>query len=221
MARITLNLFYSVILIVLLIGIGCNKDSDRIIIEGTVTDFVQKQPVEGAEVLLIGKEFQGGTYNPNPSVLAMISTDSEGRFSFNLEQVKASDFEIVVRKDRYFEFSEPLTTNEIASGKTYKPAYTIHPEGWIRLLVQNTFPLNSSDLISYRIISDNPVCSNCCNSAYVQGSGMTYSAVVLCRTKGETKAQIVWNVHKGGGSAPDSASVSIPLFDTAFYHLQY
>lgn len=211
-------LFLSAIAAVLF---ACSKDKDRIMIEGTLTDAVQLIPIGGSDVFLYGKKFQGGNYNPNPTVIASVSTDSEGKFSINIEQLKASDFEIRVNKEQYFSFSEALTISEISAGKTYKPSYTLHPEGWLRLHVQNTFPFNNSDLISYRIISDNPVCSDCCKSDYIQGSGNTYNVVSSCRTKANTAALIIWNVHKGGGSTLDSAIVNIPLFDTAFYHLKY
>lgn len=211
-------LFLSVIAAVLF---ACSKDKDRIMIEGTLMDAVQSIPVEGADVFLFGKKIQGGNYNPSPTVIASANTDNEGKFSINIQQLKASDFEIRVSKERYFSFTEPLTISEISAGKAYNPSYTLHPEGWLRIQVQNSFPFNTNDLISYRILSDNPVCMDCCNSDYIQGSGNTYNVVSSCRTKANTTATIIWNVHKGSGSTLDSALVSIPLFDTVFYHLKY
>jgi hypothetical protein len=208
-------------LIIIVAALACNKDSDRIIIDGSVTDPVQLMKVQGANVSLYGKLFQGGVFHPDPSVIAMATTDASGNFKIDVGQVKASDFEIHVQKDDYFGFTEPLTTNEIAAGKTYTPAYQIYPQAWIHLKVRNTFPYNASDLISYRILSQNPSCADCCSDAYVQGAGTNYNKEVFCRSRALSSAKILWNVHKGGNSFTDSAILILPLFDTAYYELNY
>lgn len=209
------------IFLLFMAAMACNKDSDRIIIEGSVTDPVQSVKVEGATVYLYGKLLQGGVFHPDPSVIAMATTDASGNFKIDIGQVKASDFEMHVLKENYFGFTEPLTTSEISAGKTYNPAYQIYPQAWIHLKVRNTFPYDSSDLISYRILSQNPSCADCCSDAYVQGSGMNYNNESLCRSRALSAARIIWNVHKGGNSITDSAVLTLPLFDTAYYELKY
>ncbi|HRZ41385.1 MAG TPA: carboxypeptidase-like regulatory domain-containing protein [Bacteroidales bacterium] len=200
---------------------GCNKNSDRILIEGTVTDVMVAAPVEGVTVNLVGKMFEGGVFNPNPSLIATVQTDASGKFRIDIAQVKASDFELQTVKDRYFDYSKPLTINEISSGKAYNPQISLNPIGALRLQVQNTNPVNASDLITFRIVSDNPSCSGCCNSNWQQGTGMGYDTLAECRTKAGKTAVISWNIHKGTNHKTDSALVNIPRFDTAFYHLVY
>ncbi|MFO7723364.1 MAG: carboxypeptidase-like regulatory domain-containing protein [Bacteroidales bacterium] len=215
------NWSWSILILLLLISTGCKKEEDKIIIEGIVNDPAQSIPVEGADVFLYGKVFEGGMFNPDPSVIAYAVTGTDGKFLININQVKASDFEIRVEKPHYFPFMEVLDNNEIAAGKTYKPAYTLNPEGWLKLRVQNINPYSSADLIAYKIESDNPSCSSCCNSNYVQGQGTLYDATSTCRSKGGKEVLIIYNVHKAGNSKIDSATVLLPVFDTAYYHLQY
>ncbi len=204
-----------------LTGPGCNKDDDHIKIDGTVTDPALSIPVQEAEVYLYGKVFEGGHFNPTSSVITAVTTDEQGKFNINIKQVKASNFELVVEKNQYFTYTKSLSTQDISSGKSYTASVNLHPEGWLHLHVQNTNPYNSSDLITYRILSDNPSCPDCCNSTYLQGQGKTYNVESYCRSKGKTTVSIVWNVHKGGNSKADSAFVVLPVFDTAYYHLAY
>lgn len=205
----------------LLFVAGCNKNSDRILIEGTITDAMVATPVTGVTVNLMGKLFEGGVFNPNPSLIATAQTDAAGKFRIDIGQVKASDFELHTTKDQYFDFARPLTINEISSGKAYNPQISLDPVGVLRLKVQNTNPVNASDLITYRIDSDNPSCNGCCNSTWQQGPGMGYNTQTECRTKAGKTAIISWNIHKGTTHKSDSALVNIPRFDTAFYHLAY
>jgi hypothetical protein len=210
-----------ILLLSLLVMAGCKKDDDKIMIEGTVTDPAQGIAVEGVEVYLYGKVFDGGMFNPDPSVIGYAVTGADGKFLIKIGQVKASDFEMRLDKPHYFSFTEKLTNNEISSGKTYKPAYSLHPEGWLQLRVQNTNPYSSADLIAYKIESDNPSCSSCCNSNYIQGQGTLYDGITTCRSKGGKDVLIIYNVHKAGNSKIDSATVLLPVFDTAYYHLIY
>lgn len=200
---------------------GCNKDSDRIIIEGNIVDPVQNIPVEDAEVVLYGKVLHGSTFNPVPSAITSVKSDQSGYFKINIEQIKASDFEIVIRKKQYFEYKDKPSEQQLSAGKPYERTFSILPEGWIDLHVENIMPVNNDDFISFRIMSDNPACNDCCNNNYVQGTGMNYDHKVLCRTVAKTEITIIWNVHKGGGSTADSSKHFIPLFDTLSYHLAY
>jgi hypothetical protein len=200
---------------------GCKKDDDKIIIDGMITDPAQSLPVEGADVYLYGKLFEGGMFNPDPSVITVVTTGADGKFLIKIGQVKASDFEIRVEKEHYFPFTEVLSGNQIAAGKTYTPAYNLHPEGWLQLRVQNTNPYSSADLIAYKIESDNPSCSSCCNSNYVQGQGTLYDLTTTCRSKGGKNVLVIYNVHKAGHSKIDSAVILLPVFDTVYYHLKF
>jgi len=212
------------ILIVLVITLslgGCNKDDGRIRIEGTVTDAVQGLPLAGAAVALTGKVIKGGTFNPDPSVIVTVVTDADGFFQIDIAQVKASEMALTVSSERYFNQTKELTIQEVSSGKKYTDNWSLHPEGWVRLRVQNTQPGDATDLITWRILSDNPDCSDCCNSTWVQGYGMQYNNVALCRTKGATTATVAWNVHKWNFSTADTAQLQVPLFDTVNFHLKY
>ncbi len=213
--------FFSIILISLVFTLsGCKKDADRIIIEGVVTDPVQMIAVDNADVYLYGKVFEGGMFNPDPVVIASASTDNLGKFSINTEKIKASDFELHVVKKNYFTIEESLTLNEIASGKAYRPAFDLFPMGWLKLRIQNYKPFNSSDMITYRIISDNPVCYDCCSNKYVKGIGTEYDSVTVCRSKGGKEITISYLVFRGDTTI-DSVSLVLPVFDTLFYHLKY
>jgi hypothetical protein len=201
---------------------GCeDKDADRIILSGTVYDQLQKIPLAGAEVLLTGKVIQGGTFNPDPSTIAVAFTDANGSFSINTGQLKASDLVLKVVKENYFTLSKELTSNDLSAGKPYQADQYLDPVGWIRLRVQNVNPGDATDLITYRILSDNPACSDCCNSTYVQGEGPHYDQKSVCRTKAGTTATVIWNIHKWNFSTSDTTILNIPLFDTIAYKITY
>lgn len=200
---------------------SCGKEEGRIRISGTVTDPLQQIPVADAEVTLTGKMLQGGSFNPDPSVITMTNTASDGSFSIDIAQVRASELTITIRKRAYFNAVQTLTVQEVSSDKAYEGSWLLHPEGWVNLRVQNTTPGGASDLITYRIFSDNPECSNCCNSDYVQGPGPQYDNTVLCRSSAGTTAKVLWNVHKWNFSRADTTYLNIPLFDTVYYHITY
>jgi hypothetical protein len=207
--------------LVMLHSPGCKKDQDRIIIEGSVTDQSQGTPVEGATVYLYGKLFAGGLYNPDPSIITSATTDAQGNFVINQPQVKANEFEIHIEKELYFTFQETLDDGQVSAGKIYQPAYSIYPAGWIRLRVQNTNAHDPDDRINYRLYSQNPECSDCCQNAFVQGTGMNYNQESVCKTYGGTAVKLLWYVHKSGISKADSTTLQVPVKDTVFFHLKY
>ncbi len=201
---------------------GCaDKDADRIIVTGNVFDKLQQIPLAGAEVMLTGKVIQGGTFNPDPSTIAVAFTDANGSFSINIGQVKASDMVLKVVKENYFTLSKELTIKDLSAGNPYHADHHLDPSGWIRLRVQNVNPGDATDLITYRILSDNPVCAGCCTSTYVQGQGPQYDEEIICRTKAGTTATVLWNIHKWNFSTADTALLQIPLMDTVSYHISY
>jgi len=200
---------------------SCKKDQDRIIIEGSVTDQIRGIPLEGATVYLYGKVFSGGLFNPDPSVITSTTTDAQGKFVINHQQVKANEFEIHIEKELYFSFKELLDDGQVSAGKTYKPAYSLNPAGWIRLKVQNTHLPEPDDRINYRLYAQNPECSDCCQNTFVQGNGMNYNQESVCKTYGGTSVKLLWYVHKSGISKADSAFLQVPVQDTVFFHLKY
>lgn len=206
---------------IMMVTPACQKDQDRIVIEGLVTDHAQGTPVGEATVYLMGKLFSGGLYNPDPSIIATTTTDAQGKFSINQQQVKANEFEIHVEKELYFGLSESLDDGQISAGKSYQPSYSLQPAGWIRLKVQNTNPHEPDDRINYRLFTQNPECSGCCQSVFVQGNGMNYNQESVCKTYGGTSIKLLWYVHKSGISKADSATLHVPVKDTVFYHLKY
>lgn len=216
----SMYLFLPVMFGLILVVSGCKKDPDRIVIEGEVFDPVQSVYVGNADVFLTGKVFEGGVFNPDPVVIASTVSDNSGKFSIDVEQIKASDFKLQIVKELYFTHEKSLTINEIASGKAYQSSFDLFPVGWLSLRVENTKPFNSSDLISYRIISDNPLCYDCCSDIYNKGKGTDYDSVTVCRSKGGKQFIISWYVYKGDTTV-DSVSLVMPVFDTLFYHLKY
>jgi hypothetical protein len=217
-ANLLLLLLTSVMMCVLP---ACQKDQNRIVIEGTVTDQSQGMPLEGATVYLLGKLFSGGLYNPDPSIITSTTTNAQGKFVINQQQVKANEFEIHIEKELYFSFEELLSDGQVSAGKTYKPSYSLFPAGWIRLRVQNTHFPEPDDQINYRVYAQNPDCSDCCQNAFVQGNGMNYNQESVCKTYGGTSVKLLWYVHKSGISKADSATLQVPVKDTVFYHLKY
>ncbi len=209
------------LLLVAFLASGCKKAEDRLSINGQVTDAVRKIPLAEADVFLYGKVIQGGIFNNTPTIIVQTVTNDAGEFTIDNPQIKASDLELVVWKMGYFEVREILADNQVASGKIYETSVALHPEAWINLQVQNTNPFNSSDLISYRIISSNPICSDCCISDHVQGNGTNYNVTSTCRTQSKTPVIILWNVHKGSSHKLDSVVLTTPISDTLFYHLKY
>jgi hypothetical protein len=201
--------------------IQCNKDNERMIIEGNITDSIQHTPIAGAEAMLFGVVISPSVYNPNPVLITSAISDANGDFKIDIPQVKASDLEFRVVKDQYFDHSVMLNSGELAEGKAYYPSVQLSPEGFIKLKVQNTNPIDTSDNIFYRIISNNPTGTGCCISDWQLGIGKNYNTESVCRTKGGQAAWVFWFTHKGTVYKSDSVSVNIPVFDTAFYHLTY
>jgi len=215
----------SVILLIsiLFIFISCKKDSKNLItVSGKIIDPNTNVSIEGARVVLSGNKLSsGGIYSSGYTEIASMMTDASGAFSCNFKEDKYSGYRITVSKDRYFGYTVDLTTDDLLPGNTFSPVYSIYPECFIRVEVQNVMPQNSNDHISYSFTSGAVSCYECCDNSMYNGYGMDYTQTFICKTHGNQNVVLSYNVTKGVTTMLYTINHYCPAYDTTAFIVNY
>jgi hypothetical protein len=200
---------------------SCNKDKNKITVNGHVYEPYAYSYVSGANVTISSSKLSSGFYNSNYTDIATTTTDANGAFSFEFEQEQSSGYRFYIYKENYFDCTIDVPDADMQPENTYSPTLEIHAIGWIRLHAQNVNPHDSTDFIAYSYDTENTSCPDCCTNTTFKGYGKTYDTIVKCKTYGSNNVHLNWHVTRYGIDAAYSDTIFCPPFDTAFYDILY
>ncbi len=200
---------------------SCNKDKNLIIVEGTVKDPNTGINVEAARVVFSSTKVTNGVYNSGFTEVARTTTDASGKFSFEIEEERASMYRIAISKENYFSLSTDISGSELVAGTPYYPEYSIYPIGYIKLHIVNTAPIDDNDAISYTFSSGWLGCYECCDNTLRFGYGVAVDQWWKCKTFGNQNVVATWNVTKNSNTILHNATIYCIASDTVTYEILY
>ena len=212
-----LNLF---IIVLFSTFCSCKKpEPARITIEGTISDATGA--VSDAEIQLAVKEISSGTYSNNFVVFHTTNSNALGKYLHDFEAYNAIEYKIDVVGQNRFSESLVFDSDELQKNETNTYDFYLQPKAWYKVIIKNTSPVDSSDLLQYQITSSQPICSSCCGNTISVLIGDTVNTSLKCLTLGNTTLDIGWVVTKNGFTNSYSNSITCNTGDTAVYYLNY
>jgi hypothetical protein len=211
----------SVFLVLLIVCSSCKKDKNKVIINGTVLDPNSQSFVEGVKVSFMASKLTGGTYNSGYVEIANTVSDAQGKFTFEVDEDKVSGYRFFVSKPNYFYVIKDYTADQISAGEPHDLTFNIYAEGYVKLVVENSTPLDTSDFIAYSFSSGYIDCDQCCNNVMQHGKGMNYNNTWKCKTYGSQNVTVTYYVTKNFVTNMYTKSFYCNPFDTVSCFINY
>jgi hypothetical protein len=210
-----------IILTIVTINWSCKKDPKVFTVTGQITKKNTTDKISGARVYLDSKQIIDGVYNSNFNNIAHVETNSNGEYSFEVEQSNTELYRFRISKDSYFEIEENVTVGELEANDTYNKDFVLTGESWINLKVKNTMPQSTDDEIDYRYTNIDVSGLDCCDNETTVGIGAEYSDDRLCRTQSDEWIRLEWVVKKNGGQIYNYDSIFTTFGQTIIYNINY
>ncbi len=217
------NLIFPILLLIIFAFVysGCKKKDNTLTISGTIFDPMHNYNLAGATVTIASAKIEGGNYNPNYLDIESISTDGNGYFSFEINEVQVIGYRITIFKEYYFETSTDFSPDLIGSDNSYSANYNLNPKGYIKVHVKNSNPHDASDIITFKFTQGYLNGYQCCGNEPAIGYGKYFDTTFVCKTHGNQDVNFQWTVHKNGNTTTDNATFFCYPFDTAYYDVYY
>lgn len=219
--NIMYKIIYLIIIGTLALSWSCKKDPKVFLVSGQVSKLNTTDKISGVRIYLDSKEVIDGVYNSNYNNIANVETNSNGEYSFEVEQSNTESYRFRTSKSSYFDIEEIVAVSELESNDTYKKDFVLTGESWINLKVKNTTPQGTDDEIDYRYVNINVSGLDCCDNETAVGIGAEYSEDKLCRTQSDDWIKLEWVVKKNGGQVFHSDSIFTTFGQTIIYQLNY
>lgn len=212
----------NILIIILIMNmLSCKEKNEDVQINGKIYDPNTKCSVENATVTISAQKLENGVYNSGYSEISTLSTDSEGNFEIIFSKEKVASYKIYVVKSGYFSYSEIFSPDDIPEDNIYYINCDIYPYGFINLYVENKYPVNSSDYISYNFSSGAQSCIECCDNTMIYGYGEDYISNLTCKTYGNQNITVSYFVTKNSLTVGYEKIVYCLAFDTTDCIIEY
>jgi len=218
-----IRLLFGLCLIVILSALllFCKKKEDKLIISGTAINEQTGQAVGAMSVTLYAKTITNGTWNTQYSQIQTQTTASDGSFSINFNNMRASEYKLTFSKNGYFKDEYVIQPDLVFAGGDYNNTYLVHFEAWIKLVFKNNPPYSTSDVVSYRFLKGSATCSNGCNDSLVYLYGANVDTYHICKLYGQQNAVVEWNYSNNYSHQQHIDTVWIQSGDTAIHNISF
>lgn len=182
-------------------------------LEGNVQDLTLNAPLTNAEVSIYTFAL-GGTIGTKAAIL---TTDSQGNFEYELDRDKYEKIEITVEKENYFPFTDVVPFSNLSTENVNTYNYSMNAKSWTRFVITNQQPLQSDEL---KILKDSGKegCEECCANGYYYYYGAA-DTTVYCPNNGNEYMKFYYWVNGNESNGVDS--VYNTPFDTVTYEFNY
>lgn len=172
-----------IILIFILLLASCKKEPRTILINGSVTDKYTLEAVSGAKVLLQANGIVDGVYSSSFATLESKTTDSQGNFSFEIEESSYDSYRFKIEKNGYYDEMTVYGSNSF-SAKDINLYFKIMSKAFVRLQFKNVNPCDENDKMVF-FLQNNPI--NELYGGYTDARvlhGVNVDTSFLCNTAG-------------------------------------
>ncbi len=209
------------ILIVSLIVIACNKDSNNIILSGYVYSPLEKQYIANAKVELKGQLYDNNTWNSNYNTITYATTDATGKYYIEHEKVRTGGLKVVASKSGYIETEKEIDPDKLVPGEEYKTNMNIYPVAYLMIKIINEFPANDNDQITVTLDLGTSECQTCLQSSNTVYEGADINTMIFGKVYGNQTYTVKWTTNINGEISQHSQDVYCPQSDTGKLTITY
>ena len=163
---------------------SCKKKNEKLIVFGTAFNFEISQPVGNIKVILSARSITNNVWNSNYDILSTTYTHNDGSFSFEFDNVRASDYKLSFIKAGNFTEDYIINPNLLQKGGDYNQTYPVHQEGWLKLLINVTNPNSTGVSVSLKIKKGAANCQEGCNDTLLFFDGAAIDTFHICKIWG-------------------------------------
>ena len=200
---------------------SCKKDVKTYGIAGTISAPQLHLKVSGAKVSLKASKVQSGVYNPNYTEIDAYTTSSDGKFNFSVKHDNVSGYRIDITKDKYFDASIDLKTEDVQNDGETNISLDLIPVGEITLIVKNTTPQTADDNIKFRFSNVAVKGKDCWTNDATEGIGPSYNISKTGKVTGNKEMYLEWIVTKKGNQHIYKDTILSEAFKIVTYHINY
>jgi hypothetical protein len=195
----------------LLIGASCNKETGPTFVSGTVQDKTTFTGVDNANVGLFEYDDESA-FGLSGTLLDEVYSDASGNFTFNFTARKGYSYYVQAIKEQYWnDQSNNVTFIENTGGETSAVVY-LQPEGYLSIHILDLSPiLNNYEFRAWPF------------SNFIQLDAGGLDTIISGTIFGNSNFTINWVLEDliSNTVYPDSEIIYCPAFDTTFYELFY
>jgi len=200
---------------------SCRKETGEIQIDGKLNDPYGGNYVAGATISLQATGVIDGVYSAAYTTIASGTTDTDGRFSFVINESAYDAFRFTFIKDGYFMSQNVYSASTIDPEHPFSGSFEIYSRSAVKVSVQNILPYDNSDEISVYFANPPSSCSECCTSDPFKMTGMNIDTIIYCNSYGGYELVINYSYKKNNINSSYSDTVVCTPFDTTYHSITF
>lgn len=211
------------ILIASTVFFGCKKENDGyMVISGKVLNQLNNEVVPSAELDLYYMPVDAGFWSSSYKLIETKSADNSGNFSFKFKPVRASNFIISGRKNKFFSKETDIDPSNINEGKVYEYNIYLYAESYLKMNIKSEVtPASASDVMNVRITKGFLNLYDCCYDSTYTYYGTDVNISRKCKTYAPQWIVFECNYVKNNKTKIFKDSIRTVPFDTVTYNLIY
>jgi len=200
---------------------SCRKDGNVLVFEGKVTLGNTSDAPAGIMLSLRGKIVDDNSYGREME-LTTATAESDGTYHIEIDNVRASEFTLTIKKTEFFTVSKKIKGDEIAPGKPYQYNPVLYPKSYLKLHIENVYaPKKEEDVVTVTVEHSSPSCTSCCAMENKMFKGAGVDTVAVCNVYGNRTVHVKWIVNKGGEINNYAKDLECKASDTTVYTIDY
>jgi hypothetical protein len=171
-------MYGKVLIAVLLLCVGCNKNGLDFELYGAISDkSFNNQPLSGASIELYSYPL-GSTF---PKLIAEHITSGSGNYKFTIPRERVVKYELKVFKEGYFSNTTTINFSELTTENANNVNVAMNAIAWVKISLKNALSPNSSDELKLLKSDFYSECSSCCQNGFSYYFG-SIDTVLSCPT---------------------------------------
>jgi hypothetical protein len=189
--------FIIIATVLFLLLLNACKEEDINIIEGRIINYPEYEGLENVNVLCEVKVIQQASYTNSRELIGEVKTDSDGKFRFEFESLRAQDYFLSLSKDGYRDKNITFEPTDYAD--QYNLQETLVKSASLEIHIKNMiFPNSNEDEIKIRV-SDFPVeCTDCALPEFKTLKGAYIDTSLIYQVAGDDEVLIEYTINKDG-----------------------
>jgi len=190
------NLIITTAFLFLLLLNAC-KENNINTIDGQIINYPEYEALENVRVLCEVKVLQQASYNNSWQTIGETKTDTNGKFEFEFESLRAQEYRISLSRDGYRNKTINFPPKDYADN--YNIQETLVKSASLEIHIRNMiFPNSNSDEIKIRVSDFPDECTDCTIAQFKTLSGASIDTVLIYQVAGDDEVFIEYTINKDG-----------------------